>query len=1186
MKTLAPFIEPIGWMLVHFLWQGLLVAAVLKFALWLMRGAGARWRHAAAVVALLAMVAVAAGTLVRLWPEARNASTMREAASLRTAEVVHAPVSDAAAKGVAGAVVGRAPAWSVKSISSETSNAKVPLTPRVLAMVDRALPFLVALWAGGVVFFSQRLARGWLRARGWVRCGLPPAAGQWAERLEGLRERLRVSAPVRLLSSTLVAVPAVVGWLRPVVLVPASLFTTLSAAELEAILAHELAHIRRHDYAVNLLQCAVETLFFYHPAVWWVSARLRQEREHCCDDLAAAACGGALPYARALALLEELRVVEAGTPALAANGGSLLQRIRRLAGVPEPRVAVNFWPWLAAVLVLVVGLAVGVGMAGAGEKKEAAPAAAGGQTAAQAPVTPEAERLMIEQLSKAPKVQGACSGVVFIDAAGKLEWAASDDPKAVRKAVTIDELVAELKAAPQAGVVRIRAAKAAAYEKVLAVVKNLNAGGMQRLSMEKVEKLQIRAVEKVATNDTEFLESPSGGAWINVNRQRLFTEDDIAEASVTGEEKDGTLAVRAKLKPAAAQLMREWTKAHLHEQMAIFVDGRLVMAPTIQSELGEELQISGRFSRAEAEVLVAGLHGKETMAPAPRADDEAVYEQALKYRLNGEESTGVVFIGKTGGITWRPVGTPHEERKTVSLEGLFAETQPGGRVLSVRAVRSAPHERVVAVVAELVNKHCRPLPLEIVDESGGESPAQAPKQPAGQPDSTPAAGKGASSERPKNEGANSLELEVLDATTLKSVPAFRVITGVPSQAGDSKPGIVNWQPHTLAEGKDGKWSRSLERAYDEMALRVEAEGMAPEVVKGLKKKERLHPEKPWQFQVLLQKAEPETHQFFLPDGKPAAGATVALAMVQRDAVLDGGKLRHAGEAAPAGASDAWRWPRIFTADEQGGVRLPAEEDPTAAVLVIHEAGVKEISLVELKLDGVKRSATGGALLVTSETTLQPWARVEGRVIWGKTPGANQAVSLTIHRDRYGYPGVIAQYERTTTDAKGNFVFEKVLPGQVQLSCPFKPEGGKSGITEVNMTGQIAHVVLKPGVNRAVIGGKGRKVTGRLTGRDSWDGVTLSMAPSAPHIGMPGDEAMWAAYAKQREGPAGALLFQNGIPVRSDGTFEIPQVLPGHYQLFFSKKGEPVNVGYSSFTAEAETDGETQPPLALPEIKAK
>ena len=110
-----------------------------------------------------------------------------------------------------------------------------------------------------------------------------------------------------LLESSRVAVPLVVGWLRPAILVPVAALSGLTALEMEAILAHELAHIRRHDYLVNLVQCLIETLMFHHPATWWISGVIRREREHCCDDIAVLACRDRVVYARALAAMEGLR---------------------------------------------------------------------------------------------------------------------------------------------------------------------------------------------------------------------------------------------------------------------------------------------------------------------------------------------------------------------------------------------------------------------------------------------------------------------------------------------------------------------------------------------------------------------------------------------------------------------------------------------------------------------------------------------------------------------------------------------------------------------------------------------------------------------------------------------------------------------------------------------------------------
>jgi hypothetical protein len=143
-----------------------------------------------------------------------------------------------------------------------------------------------------------------------------------------LARRIGVNRTVLLLESAVAQVPAVVGWIKPVVLIPAGLLTGLTSAQLESLLAHEFAHIRRYDYFVNLVQTAIETLLFYHPGVWWTSRQIRHEREHCCDDLAVAVCGDALTYARALTELERLRAEP--QPAMAAAGGDLSRRIHRL----------------------------------------------------------------------------------------------------------------------------------------------------------------------------------------------------------------------------------------------------------------------------------------------------------------------------------------------------------------------------------------------------------------------------------------------------------------------------------------------------------------------------------------------------------------------------------------------------------------------------------------------------------------------------------------------------------------------------------------------------------------------------------------------------------------------------------------------------------------------------------------
>ncbi|MFY0580083.1 M56 family metallopeptidase [Cystobacter fuscus] len=227
---------------------------------------------------------------------------------------------------------------------------------RALSVVSGNLHALVLAWGLGVVLSSLRLLSGWLRLRRLVR-EAEPAPVEWQEALERLARQLGMTRPVRLLRSAAIDVPATLGWLRPVVLLPVTVLTGLSARQLEMVLAHELAHIRRHDFAVNLVQTLVETLLFYHPAVWWMSRVIRAERENCCDDIAVGTSGNAVSYARALTALEALRELPVSGPAMSALGGSLTERVRRLVGRPVTRCA-SRWEAGALLVTLMSGLAV------------------------------------------------------------------------------------------------------------------------------------------------------------------------------------------------------------------------------------------------------------------------------------------------------------------------------------------------------------------------------------------------------------------------------------------------------------------------------------------------------------------------------------------------------------------------------------------------------------------------------------------------------------------------------------------------------------------------------------------------------------------------------------------------------------------------------------------------------------
>ena len=225
--------------------------------------------------------------------------------------------------------------------------------------LDAVLPFVVWGWLAGVTVLLARFAGGCWRVHRLRVAALAEAVSQWQSASERLAVRLRLDVAFRVVESGLVDAPGVIGWIRPVILLPVAVLTNLAPVQIEAILAHELAHIRRRDYAVNLLQTVAETLLFYHPRVWWVSARVREEREHCCDDVAVEVCGEPAAYAAALAELASWRTRETAL-AVGATDGSLLARVRRLLRVPEddePGPSAGWLSWRWAML-LAAGVAV------------------------------------------------------------------------------------------------------------------------------------------------------------------------------------------------------------------------------------------------------------------------------------------------------------------------------------------------------------------------------------------------------------------------------------------------------------------------------------------------------------------------------------------------------------------------------------------------------------------------------------------------------------------------------------------------------------------------------------------------------------------------------------------------------------------------------------------------------------
>ena len=287
----APLIDSLGWTLLHFIWQGALIGCATALMLLVLRNARLEVRYNIACTGLLACL---------LWPAA-ELSLRLQGGDMVTAQMRFAD-----------ALVGMA-----------TDGAP----DNLLGWLQAQLWWIVGFWAVCATVLSLRMALGLLWIRRTGRSERTDAPLQAA--VSDLARSFGVQRTVALRVVEKLASPVTAGWLRPVILIPAALVTGMPHELLNALLAHEMVHVRRLDYLVNLGQNVIEILLFYHPAVWWISGRIRAEREQIADDLAARHTGEPRTLARALSALEQMQYAHQQL-AMAASGGDLLSRIKRL----------------------------------------------------------------------------------------------------------------------------------------------------------------------------------------------------------------------------------------------------------------------------------------------------------------------------------------------------------------------------------------------------------------------------------------------------------------------------------------------------------------------------------------------------------------------------------------------------------------------------------------------------------------------------------------------------------------------------------------------------------------------------------------------------------------------------------------------------------------------------------------
>ncbi|MEM1319995.1 MAG: M56 family metallopeptidase [Bacteroidota bacterium] len=323
-------IYALGWTVVHSLWQGMLVALVMALVLMGLQHKSAKLRHELSGLSLFTIFVMALITFIIKYDAAQGRS------------IIEILVN---------------PDW--ENVAAVTAEADQSLGNFMMSWADyfnQNLPLIVTVWLMGVAFFLLRLMGGYAYVQRLRYSNNQQMSPHWRHKLQKLSRRLPLRRSVELVESALVKVPMVIGYLKPAILLPLGIVNALSEEEIEAILAHELAHIHRNDYLLNIILSFVEVLFYYHPAVWWLAANVRAERENCCDDIGVQLCGNSLTYAKALVSIQEMHR-SAPAFALSFSGrkkNQLLNRVKRILNQPQNKS--NIMEKLAATTLLFLSI--------------------------------------------------------------------------------------------------------------------------------------------------------------------------------------------------------------------------------------------------------------------------------------------------------------------------------------------------------------------------------------------------------------------------------------------------------------------------------------------------------------------------------------------------------------------------------------------------------------------------------------------------------------------------------------------------------------------------------------------------------------------------------------------------------------------------------------------------------------
>ncbi|MCK5028629.1 MAG: M48 family metalloprotease [Bacteroidales bacterium] len=327
-------VNAIGWTIFHILWQGFVLAALTGVLLRILSHKSSQIRYLIALSALLIIVGLSVFNFTDNYKSSSLSLNQDEVASNETVNSFKLPLE----------------------VFSNLDN-EIPdsgIIKRIFNGIDNLsdyFPLIVSLWFIGVIIFLIRFVFSYLYTSRLRTVGVFDIQGEWLKKFNKIKNKLNVKRTVRFIESTLIKVPVVLGYLKPVVLIPAEILSGMPMNQIEAIIAHELAHIRRNDYIINVIQTIIETVFFFHPAVWYLSSKISNERENCCDDIALTVCDGSLVYAKALVSIQDLSLKKHyAAVAFSGRKKHLLNRIKRM--IMKPKGKSNFTDKIIAATII------------------------------------------------------------------------------------------------------------------------------------------------------------------------------------------------------------------------------------------------------------------------------------------------------------------------------------------------------------------------------------------------------------------------------------------------------------------------------------------------------------------------------------------------------------------------------------------------------------------------------------------------------------------------------------------------------------------------------------------------------------------------------------------------------------------------------------------------------------------